>query len=65
LITGTRDFAMSSAIQSQRLLTNAGVDAELHVWDSMWHSFFSDPGMPESEGAYAVMVHFFDRHLGH
>ena len=65
LITGTRDFAMSSAMQSQRLLANAGVDAELHVWDGMWHSFFSDPGMPESKEAYAVMVHFFDRHLGH
>lgn len=64
LITGTRDFAMSSAIQSQRLMTDAGVDAELHVWDGMWHSFFSDPEMPESKEAYAVMVKFFDRHLG-
>ena len=64
LITGTRDFAMSSAIQSQRLLTNAGVDAELHIWDGMWHSFFSDAEMPESKEAYAVMVRFFDRHLG-
>ena len=65
LITGTRDFTMSSEIQSQRLLTNAGVDAELHIWDGMWHSFFSDPEMPESKEAYAVMAHFFDRHLGH
>jgi acetyl esterase/lipase len=64
LITGTRDFTMSSELQSQRLLTNAGVDAELHVWDGMWHSFFSDPEMPESKEAYAVMVHFFDRRLG-
>ncbi|HET9819332.1 MAG TPA: alpha/beta hydrolase [Rhodanobacteraceae bacterium] len=64
LITGTRDFTMGSEIQSQRLLTNAGVDAELHVWDGMWHSFFSDPGMPESKEAYAVMVGFFDGHLG-
>lgn len=64
LITGTRDFTMSSEVQSQRLLINAGVDAELHVWDGMWHSFFSDPEMPESKEAYAVMVHFFDRHLG-
>lgn len=64
LITGTRDFTMSSEIQSQRLLTDAGVDAELHVWDGMWHSFFSDPEMPESKEAYAVMVGFFDRHLG-
>lgn len=64
LITGTRDFTMSSEIQSQRLLTDAGVDAELHVWNGMWHSFFSDPEMPESKQAYAVMVKFFDRHLG-
>lgn len=64
LITGTRDFTMSSVIQSQRLLTDAGVDAELHVWDGMWHSFFSDPEMPESREAYHVIVHFFDSKLG-
>lgn len=64
LITGTRDFTMSSVLQSQRLLTDAGVDAELQVWDGMWHSFFSDPRMPESREAYAVMVKFFDRRLG-
>ena len=34
---------MSSEIQSQRLLTDAGVDAEPHVRDGMWHSFFSTP----------------------
>ncbi|OOG59059.1 alpha/beta hydrolase [Rhodanobacter sp. B05] len=64
LITGTRDFTMSSVIQSQRLLTAAGVDAELHVWDGMWHSFFSDPEMPESREAYQVIVDFFGRRLG-
>ncbi|HZX70280.1 MAG TPA: alpha/beta hydrolase [Rhodanobacter sp.] len=64
LITGTRDFTMSSVIQSQRLLSAAGVDAELHVWDGMWHSFFSDPEMPESREAYKVIVDFFKRKLG-
>jgi epsilon-lactone hydrolase len=63
LITGTRDFSMSSELQSQRLLDDAGVSAELHVWDGMWHSFFSDPEMPESKEAYAVIVNFFDHHL--
>jgi acetyl esterase/lipase len=63
LITGTRDFAMSNVIQSDRLLTEAGVDAELHVWDGMWHAFFMDPGMPESREAYRVIAGFFDRHL--
>lgn len=55
---------MSSVIQSQRLLSAAGVDAELHVWDGMWHSFFSDPKMPESREAYRVIVDFFKRKLG-
>jgi monoterpene epsilon-lactone hydrolase len=64
LITGTRDFSMSSLIQSQRLLSAAGVEADLHIWDGMLHSFFSDPELPESKEAYAVMVRFFERHLG-
>ncbi|WP_236585587.1 alpha/beta hydrolase [Dyella sp. EPa41] len=64
LITGTRDMAMSSVIQSQTLLRRAGVETELHVWDGMWHSFFSDPEIPESRDAYRVIVTFFDRHLG-
>lgn len=63
LITGTRDFTMSSELESEQLLTSAGVDVELHVWDGMWHSFFSNPDMPESKEAYAVMVKFFDKHL--
>jgi acetyl esterase/lipase len=64
LITGSRDSTMSTMIQSQRLLTAAGVDAELQVWDGMWHSFFSDPELPESREAYAVIVNFFNRQLG-
>jgi acetyl esterase/lipase len=65
LISGTRDFAMSAVVQSERLLSGAGVQTEMHIWDGMWHSFFSDPEMPESREAYAVMARFFDRHLGH
>ncbi|WFC44005.1 alpha/beta hydrolase fold domain-containing protein [Pseudoxanthomonas sp. SE1] len=64
LLSGTRDFAMSSVLQSHRLLTRAGVQADLHVWDGMWHAFFSDPELPESQEAYAVTAAFFDRHLG-
>ncbi|WP_229238194.1 alpha/beta hydrolase [Dyella amyloliquefaciens] len=64
LITGTRDMAMSSVVQSQTLLVRAGVQTELHVWDGMWHSFFSDPEIPESREAYEVIVKFFDRYLG-
>jgi acetyl esterase/lipase len=63
LITGTRDFALSNVIQSHRLLTNAGVDAELHVWDGMWHGFFNEPDLPESKEAHLAITRFFDRVL--
>jgi acetyl esterase/lipase len=63
LITGTRDAAMSAVIRSQTLLSQAGVSTELQVWEGMWHSFFSDPEMPESRAAYETIVKFFDKHL--
>lgn len=63
LITGTRDMAMSSVLASQQLLDKAGAKTELHVWEGMWHSFFSDPELPESQDAYRVMVKFFLTHL--
>jgi monoterpene epsilon-lactone hydrolase len=64
LITGSRDFAMSSVFQTQRELVKQGVEVELHVWDGMPHSFFTNPDLPESKEVYDVIVRFFDRHLG-
>jgi acetyl esterase/lipase len=63
LLTSTRDFAMSNTIQSHRLLTNAGVTGELHVWDGLWHGFMVDSRLPESQEAYRVIARFFDREL--
>ncbi len=65
LITGTRDMAMSSVIYTHTQLVKQDVDAELHVWEGMNHDFFADVGIPESKEAIAVIVKFFDRHLGH
>ena len=64
IITGTRGFEMSSAVYTHSRLSRLGVDAELHVWEGMFHGFFYDPDVPESRDAYDVMVRFFDRHLG-
>jgi monoterpene epsilon-lactone hydrolase len=64
LIAGSRDFAASALFHAQEALTNAGVEAELHIWDGMWHAFFMDPDLPESKEVYRVIVKFFDRHLG-
>jgi monoterpene epsilon-lactone hydrolase len=46
IITATRDFAMSGAIHTDVLLTKAGVDSELHVWDGLFHGFFYDADVP-------------------
>lgn len=64
LIAGSRDFTLSSLFASQAAMSEAGVDAELHVWDGMWHAFFFDPDLPESQQVYRVVVDFFAKHLG-
>ena len=63
LIAGSRDFSASALYRTDVALTQAGVEAELHVWDGMWHAFFVDPDLPESQQVYRVIVKFFDRHL--
>jgi acetyl esterase/lipase len=64
LITGTRGFEMSSAVYTHSQLVKLGVDAELHVWEGLFHGFFYNPDVPESRDAYEVIGRFFDRHLG-
>jgi monoterpene epsilon-lactone hydrolase len=64
IITATRGFEMSSAVYTHSQLVKQGVDAELHVWEGLFHGFFYNPDVPESREAYDVMVRFFDRHLG-
>ncbi len=64
IITGTRGFELSSAVYTHSRLVKAGVEADLHVWEGMFHGFFYNPDVPESRDAYDVMVKFFDRHLG-
>jgi epsilon-lactone hydrolase len=64
IITADRDIAMSDAIYTHGQLVNEGVDAELHVWEGLFHGFFYNADVPESRDAFNVMIEFFDRHLG-
>ncbi|KCZ99452.1 alpha/beta hydrolase [Hyphomonas polymorpha PS728] len=64
IITGTRGFELSSAVYTHSRLVKLGVKADLHVWEGMFHGFYSNPDVPESQDAYKVMVDFFDEHLG-
>jgi len=65
LISGTRDFAMSSVIATHTRLVNLGVDADLHIWEGLGHATFAfNPRLPESDEVHWVMVNFFAKHLG-
>ncbi len=64
VITATRGFEMSGAVYTHTQLVKQGVDAELHVWDGLFHGFFYNPDVPESRDCYDVIIKFFDRHLG-
>lgn len=64
LIAGGRDFSASSMTMMHRRLRAAGVDAELFVFDGLWHAFVVFPRLPESQETYAIMARFFDARLG-
>jgi len=65
LLAGNRDFAASSLTTMHRRLRASGVDAELYLFDGLWHAFVMDPTLPEAREAYGIVWRFFDRHLGH
>jgi monoterpene epsilon-lactone hydrolase len=64
LLSGTRDMCLSQTVLLHRKLLNAGVDADLNVFEGMWHVFWEHPEMPESREAMAALASFFNRHLG-
>ena len=64
IVTGTRGFELSSAVYTHTQLVKQGVDADLHVWEGMFHGFFYNPDVPESRDCYDVIVKFFARRLG-
>lgn len=63
LMTATRDFIMSTVIQTHSQLVRLGVEADLHIWDGLDHAFVLNPDFTESRESYALMVDFFDQHL--
>lgn len=63
-LTGTRAPEMSSAAQSHIELRELGVKSELFLFDGLDHGFISDPTLPESRRAYALIARFFSENLG-
>lgn len=64
LVSGTRDYLLSSVVSTHAQLVRLGVTADLHVWEGMQHAFLYYPGLAESREAYRVINYFFNRYLG-
>jgi len=63
LLSGTRDMCLSQSVLLHRKLRNAGGEADLNVFEGMWHFFWEDPSLPESREAMTALAGFFNRHL--
>ena len=65
LTTGTRDLLLSNAVRVHRKLRQAGVEAELQVYEGQSHAqYMRDGNAPETREAFEEIARFFDRHLG-
>jgi epsilon-lactone hydrolase len=65
LTTGTRDLLLSNTVRVHRKLRDAGVAAELQVYEGQWHAYYyRDDTAPESRQAFQEIAAFFDKHLG-
>jgi monoterpene epsilon-lactone hydrolase len=62
LQSGTRDLFLSNTVRMHRHLRDAGVDAELHVWEAMPHGGFF--GAPEDAEIAVELRRFLARVLG-
>jgi epsilon-lactone hydrolase len=60
LLSGTRDLFLSSTVRMHRKLREAGVAAELHVFEAMPHGGFG--GAPEDAQAAAEVSRFVKNH---
>jgi acetyl esterase/lipase len=64
LTTGTRDLLLSNTVRVHRKLRQAGVDAELHVYEGQSHAqYMRDANAPETKEAFEEIARFFDKHL--
>jgi monoterpene epsilon-lactone hydrolase len=66
LSTGTRDLLLSNTVRVHRKLREAGVDAQLEVYEGQSHAQYgANDRSPETREAFAEITAFFDRYLGH
>ena len=66
LISGTRDLLLSDTVRMHRALREAGVQADLHVYDGQTHGDYMQNltrNVPECADAQREVFDFFEKHL--
>jgi monoterpene epsilon-lactone hydrolase len=63
LFTGTRDLFLSGTVRTHRNMREAGVDAELHVFEGMSHGGWMIQDFPESRAFTSEVAVFLKRHM--
>jgi acetyl esterase/lipase len=65
LTSGTRDLFLSNTVRVHRKLRQAGVEAELQVFEGLSHAqYYGDIAAPETIDYNNEIARFFDKHLG-
>lgn len=65
LTTGTRDLLLSNTVRVHRKLRQAGVEAELEVYEGQSYAQFGrDDRLPEAKESFGEIALFFEKHLG-
>ena len=63
LVTSTRDLLLSNTSMFHRALLQAGVNAQLVVFEALPHAFWYHFQLPETKEALQIMANFFDQQL--
>ena len=66
LTAGTRDLFLSNTVRAHRKLREAGVDAQLQVYEGLSHAqYTSESAMsaPVTREIFGEIARFFDAHL--
>lgn len=64
LVTGTRDMLLSDSARVHRKLRDAGIVAELHVFEGLSHAdYLIERGSPEYQSTLTEVSAFFTRYL--
>jgi epsilon-lactone hydrolase len=66
LTSGTRDLFLSNTVRVHRKMQQAGVIAELQVYEGQSHAqYYLDTDAPETAEAFEAISRFFNAHLRH